>query len=164
MGFTYQFRDSILFSNLLKLGLQLVVFLIFCFYYSQKGQISFSFDVFLFPILILIMGAMAMGWGLIVSALSTKYRDLTNLLGVFLMLLMYASPIIYPSSSVPAILKPYLVYNPITPLIDCFRYAFTGAGSYDLNLLFYSLSVALLSMFVGIVLFSKAEKNFVDTV
>lgn len=155
---------SVLFSNLLKLGLQLVVFLIFCFYYSHKGQISFSLDLSLFPILVLIMGLLAMGWGLIVSALSTKYRDLTNLLGVFLMLLMYASPIIYPSSSVPAILKPYLVYNPISPLIDCFRYAFTGAGSYDLNLLFYSLSVALLSLFVGVVLFSKAEKNFVDTV
>lgn len=156
---------SILFSNLLKFSLQFIVFLCFIFYYNSNcNTLSFSIEVLLLPLMIFILGMLAMGWGLIISAFSTKYRDLTNLIGVFLMLLMYASPIIYPSSSVPAVLKPYLVYNPISPLIDCFRYAFTGAGSYSLNLFLYSFFISLFSLFIGVVLFNKAERNFVDTV
>ena len=123
---------SMMISNLLKLGIQLIVFLSFCFYYFHQGKVDMSFSLFFFPFIILILGGIAMGLGLIVSSITTKYRDVSQLLGVFMMLLMYASPIIYPSSSVPELLKPYLMYNPISPLIDFFRFSFTGAGGYSI--------------------------------
>jgi len=155
---------SMMISNLLKLGIQLVVFLAFCLYYSFEGKVTMSYNLLFFPVIILILGGIAMGLGLIVSSITTKYRDVSQLLGVFMMLLMYASPIIYPSSSVPALLKPYLVFNPISPLIDFFRFSFTGAGDFSLNGLLYSSSFSVVVLFFGIILFTRAEKDFMDTV
>ena len=77
---------------------------------------------------------------------------------------MYASPIIYPSSSVPELLKPYLIFNPISPLIDFFRFSFTGAGGYSIYGLLYSFCFAIVVLFFGVLLFSRAEKDFMDTV
>ena len=80
------------------------------------------------------------------------------------MLLMYASPIIYPSSQIPLALKKYLIFNPISPIIDAFRYGFTGAGTINIYGLIYSTLFALFSLFIGVVFFNKIEKTFIDTV
>jgi lipopolysaccharide transport system permease protein len=109
------------------------------------------------------MAVMALGIGLIISSLTVKYRDVNQLIGAFMMLLMYASPIIYPSSSVPSILKPYLLLNPIVPIIDTFRFAFTGAGLPDLAGLIYSLLFSLIVLVIGVLFFNKVEKNFIDS-
>lgn len=154
---------SLVFSNLLKLGLQFIVFLIFVFYYTNKGLISPNTSIVYFPFLIIIMATMALGIGLIISSMTVKYRDINQLIGAFLMLLMYASPIIYPSSSVPNFIKPYIGLNPIVPIIDAFRYAFTGAGSISFTGLTYSLAFSFVTLFVGIIAFNKVEKTFIDS-
>jgi len=154
---------SLVISNLLKLGLQFLVFLIFVIYYSNKGLINPNIAILYFPILVLIMAIMALGIGLIISSMTVKYRDVNQLMGAFLMLLMYASPIIYPSSSVPAFLKPYIGFNPIVPIIDTFRFAFTGAGSINFYGLIYSSIFSILVLFVGVIAFNKVEKTFVDS-
>ena len=155
---------SLVFSNLLKLLLQFIVFLIFCFYYFNKGEISMNYYVLIFPFLVILMAIMALGIGLIISSMTVKYRDVKQLIGAFFMLLMYSSPIIYPSSSVPDMLKPYISLNPIVPIIDTFRYAFTGAGHPNLYGLVYSLIFSVLVFVFGMLIFNKVEKNFIDSI
>lgn len=155
---------SLIVSNLLKLGLQFLVFLFFCLYYLNKGEISMNKYMLLFPVLIIIMAIMALGIGLIISSLTVKYRDVNQLIGAFMMLLMYASPIIYPSSSVPLIIKPYLSINPIVPIIDTFRFAFTGAGDANLDGLIFSFLFSILVLFIGVLFFNRVEKNFIDSI
>jgi len=155
---------SLVFSNLLKLGLQFIVFVLFCVFYTKQGLIHPNMFVFFFPVLIIIMAIMGLGVGLILSSMTVKYRDVNQLIGPFMMLLMYASPIIYPSSSVPTILKPYLSLNPIVPIIDAFRYAFTGAGQFSFNGLLYSFVFSLIALFIGVLFFNRVEKNFIDSI
>lgn len=155
---------SLVFSNLLKLLLQFIVFVIFCFYYFDKGEITVNYYVLMFPLLVALMAIMALGIGLIISSFTVKYRDVNQLIGAFLMLLMYSSPIIYPSSSVPNLLKPYLSLNPIVPIIDTFRYGFTGAGSPNLYGLVYSLIFSAVVLIFGVLVFNKVEKNFIDSI
>lgn len=154
---------SLVISNLLKLGLQFLVFIVFVIFYSNKGLIHPNFSMLYFPILIIIMALLALGIGLIISSLTVKYRDVNQLIGAFLMLLMYASPIIYPSSSIPSIIKPYINLNPIVPIIDAFRYAFTGAGNLSNIGLLYSFICSLFFLFIGIIRFNKVEKTFIDS-
>ena len=97
---------SLVISNLLKLGIQFITFLIFCLYYSFEDSIKMNQYVLLFPFIVLVIGFMSLGLGLIVSSFTVKYRDLNQIIGVFITLLMYATPIIYPTSSVPEVLKP----------------------------------------------------------
>lgn len=162
---------SIIFSNLLKLGIQLLMFMIFWSYSYSQGLIHPNKYILLLPILIIILGGIALGAGIIVSALTTKYRDLTNFVGVGVSLLMFASPIIYPVSEIPKAYKPFLAYNPISPIIETFRYGFTGAG--DVNSitgygnssgLGYSFFFMCCILTLGIILFNKSEKSFMDTV
>ena len=155
---------SIVISNLLKLVIQLLMFICFCFYYYHKGIIHPTNYILLLPFLVAIMGLMAMGIGLIVSSFTVKYRDLNYFIGVIMTLLMYASPIIYPLSSVPDIYKPFLAFNPISPIIETFRYAFTGFGSVNLSGMLYSLCFTLGVVLIGVAFFNKTEKTFIDTV
>ena len=155
---------ALIISNLLKMILQFIVFLVFCFYYQSLGEIEMNGYVFLFPVLVLLMAILSLGFGLIISSLSVKYRDMNQLIGVFVTLLMYASPIIYPSSSVPSILKPYISLNPIVPIINTFRYAFTGAGSFEWTGIFYTATFSIIIFFIGLVMFHKVEKTFIATI
>ena len=155
---------SLVISNLLKLGLQFLVFLLFCIYYLSTDSITMNLYSLLFPILICVMAIMALGIGLIISSLTVKYRDVNQLIGAFMMLLMYASPIVYPSSSIPYFLKPYLSLNPIAPIIDTFRYAFTGAGLPNLSGLIYSFLFSVFVFFIGVLFFNRVEKNFIDSI
>ena len=155
---------SLIISNLLKLGIQFITFLIFCLYYYGQGSIHPNMYVLLLPILIINMALMSLGIGLLISSLTVKYRDVNQFIGVVMMLLMYASPIIYPTSSVPIFLKPYLSLNPISPIIDAFRFGFTGAGVLDVGGILYSFLFTIVILFIGIIYFNKVEKTFIDTI
>lgn len=155
---------SLVVSNLLKTGIQLVTFAAFCVYYYSKDEIHPNQYLFLFPFLLFIMSLMSLGIGLLISSLTTKYRDVNQFIGVIVTLLMYASPIIYPTSSVPEIYKPFLSVNPIVPIVDAFRFGFTGAGSVDLYGLLYSSVFTIIILVVGVVAFNKVERSFIDTV
>lgn len=155
---------SIVFSNLLKFSIQMLMFLCFWGYFWYTGQISPSSMIIILPLLVVIMGGMALGVGIIFSSLTTKYRDFNFLLAFGVSLLMYASPIIYPSSAIPDIYKPFLSLNPIAPIIEAFRFVFTGAGSLSWKGLAYSGLFTTVALAIGVVLFNKIEKTFMDTV
>lgn len=156
---------SIIISNLLKLGIQLLMFICFClYYYFAESGVYPNLYILLLPFLVLIMGIMAMGLGITISSFTIKYRDLNYFIGVFITLLMYASPIIYPISSVPEIYKPFLALNPIAPIIETFRYSFTGYGTISWYGLGYSFLFAVSILLLGIAVFNKAEKTFIDSV
>ena len=157
---------SMIISNLLKFIFQLVVFFIFLGYYIFQKDSVISINKFacFSPIVIILLGLMALGSGIIVSTFTTKYRDLTMLIGVFLTVLMYATPIMYPASAIPELYKPFLVWNPISPLIEVFRYGFTGKGIVNWFGLLYSTLFTFVILLIGIVLFNRTEKTFMDTV
>ncbi len=153
-------------SNLFKFSIQMMMFIALLFYYrSQEGsELHFTPFVALFPILVLLMGAMALGVGIIISSFTTKYRDLTYFIGFGVSLLMYATPVIYPVSAIPDAYKWFVVYNPIAPLIEVFRLGFTGSGTFTLGGLIYSGVFTVVALLIGTVLFHRTEKTFMDTV
>ncbi len=156
---------SIVISNLVKFSMQFVVFMLFYVYYLWYGaQISITIYALLFPLLLLLMGGLGLGFGIIISALTTKYRDFTFLVAFGVQLLMYATPVIYPLSQIPEQFQKYVMLNPMTGVIETFRLAFLGAGNINWLALTYSSVVMLVVLFLGIILFNKTEKNFMDTV
>lgn len=155
---------SLIISNLVKTLIQTAVFVLFCLYYASKGVIYPNSYIFLTPILFLIMALMSLGIGVIIASFTTKYRDVKQFIGVIITLLMYASPIIYPTSSVPELYKPFIAFNPIVSIVDIFRYAFTGAGTIDVFGFAYSCAFTLVVLIIGLIMFNKVEKNFIDTI
>lgn len=155
---------SMVISNLLKFGIQLLMFLCFWFYYLSQGTIHPNAYIALLPLLVLLMGGMALGVGIIISSLTTKYRDLSYFIGFGITLIMYATPVIYPVSAIPEMYKPFVIYNPIAPIIETFRYGFTGSGYFSWNGLIYSSVFTLVVLVIGTVLFNKIERTFMDTV
>lgn len=157
---------SIVISNLIKLGIQVLLFISIAFYrvYFHDAQINVNGTILLLPFLILLMAIMGLGLGIIFSALTTKYRDLSFLLTFGIQLLMYATPIIYPLSFTSGKLHQILSYNPITPIIENFRYAFFGIGYLDCAGLIYSAVFSVVVLVLGVLIFNRVEKNFMDTV
>lgn len=157
---------SLMISNLLKLSLQFLCYICFLIYYfpKQKGLIFHFEFLFLIPFIITVLAMIAMGTGILVSSLTSKYRDLNMVVGIFMTLLMYATPIMYPISAIPELYKPYLYLNPISPLIETFRYVFTGTGTFSFFQLVYSFLFGLVVMLVGVFVFHHTEKTFMDTV
>jgi lipopolysaccharide transport system permease protein len=155
---------SMVISNLLKFGIQLLMFLCFWGYYYSTGSISPNIYILLLPFLIILMGAMALGIGIIISSLTTKYRDLSYFIGFGISLLMYITPVIYPISAIPDMYKPLVAYNPIAPIIETFRFGFTGSGYFTWNGLIYSSVFTIIVLFIGTILFNKIERTFMDTV
>ena len=154
-------------SGLFRFGIQLIMFLGFYFYYLFTGNqhINASYQTLLFiPLMIIQMAMLGQGLGMIISSLTTKYRDLNYLASFGTQLVMYASPIVYPLSVVPEKYKFYILANPMTPIIEGFRKAFIGAGYLDINLFFYSTIFSLITFLIGLLIFNKIEKNFIDTV
>ena len=154
----------------IKFFIQLGLFLLIWLYYSViKGNhdIHIVWQIVLIPLLLLLMAIMGMSFGLIVSALTTKYRDLRNLLGYALQFGLYVTPIIFPLS-ILKIKLPFLykicLLNPMTGIVETFKYAFFGSGTFEWNLLIYSSGFCLVIFLIAIVLFNKIEKTFVDTV
>ena len=157
---------SLMISNLLKLSFQFLTYIGFLIYYFQvSSKIVFHVELlYLLPFVVLTIAMIAMGSGILISSLTSKYRDLSMLVGIGITLLMYATPIMYPSSAIPELYRPYLHLNPISPLIELFRYIFTGTGIFTYFQLLYSLSFGIIILFIGIFVFHRTEKTFMDTV
>jgi lipopolysaccharide transport system permease protein len=161
---------TVLISGLLKFGVQLCLLLsAICYYYFETNKCSIQWEIIYFPILLLIIMIMAMGFGLLVSSLTTKYRDLKFLIDFAVPLLRYVTPGIATSyvifvETLPEKLIPLAKYNPIGYLIDSFNFMFVGAGSFNWNHIGYSGGFAILILFTGILIFNQVEKNFMDTV
>jgi homopolymeric O-antigen transport system permease protein len=152
-------------SQMVAFGVRLAVFLVFWLYFLLSGsQVFPNLWILLLPVLVLVVAGMGMGFGIIISALTTKYRDLQQLLGVGLQLVMYASPIFYPFSSVPENWRWLLLVNPLTPVIEIFRFAFLGTSALEPVYLLYSVGFMVVVLIIGFMVFNKAESNFMDTI
>ena len=154
-------------SGLSRLAIQVVMFLGFYVYFLIIGNqhISFSFQAFLLmPLMIIQMAMLGQGLGMIISSLTTKYRDLNYLVSFGTQLLMYASPIVYPLSVVPEKYRIFIIANPMTPVIEGFRQAFIGKGHLDFNMFIYSIIFTLITFILGLLIFNKVEQSFIDTV
>ena len=155
---------STVLTNLISFTIQFLMFLIFMVIYWIKGTIVPNIAMLLLPILLLHMALLGLGTGIIISALTTKYRDLKMLVGFGVQLWMYATPVAYDIGIIPAKYMHLYLLNPMTPVINTFRYAFLGLGEFRLGYSLISWIVTLLILFFGIILFSRVEKNFMDTV
>jgi lipopolysaccharide transport system permease protein len=157
---------SIVISNLIKFGIQISLFFTIYFYYLINEKITFeiSWTIILLPLLILIMALLGLALGILFSSLTTKYRDLSFLLQFGIQLLMYATPIIYPLSSVGGKLKTLLLLNPITPVIETFRVVMFNQGTINYGGLMYCVLFTTIVLFIGILTFNQVEKSFMDTV
>ena len=153
-------------SKLFRFSLQLSTFVFVYLYFVIRGvDLHPNIYLLLFPVLILMMQCMALGLGLIVSSLTTKYRDLTNFFGVFVSLWMYATPIVYPLSYVtnPTLHK-IMLFNPMTAIIETFKYGAFGAGQFSWSSLGFSAACIAILLFVGIAMFNRKQKYFIDTI
>jgi lipopolysaccharide transport system permease protein len=156
---------SILISNLITFAIQFVFFLAFVAYFALSGaDLRPNLWMLAFPLLLLIMAGLGLGLGMLISALTTKYRDLRFLVSFGVSLLMYATPVIYPASSIPQRFQLFIKANPLTPIVETFRYAFLGAGSVHPLELVYSLGFMLVIVLLGLVVFNHVEATFMDTV
>lgn len=157
---------SIVISQLIQFGLKLALFLAFLIYFVLRGaDVHPTSSLLLLPVLVLIMATLSLGLGIIFSSMTTKYRDLRFLLTFGIQLLMYATPAIYPLSSLAGSKYRILILaNPMTPVIECFRQAFMGAGTFTALHLCYSGAVSAIVLTAGIVMFTRIEQTFMDTV
>ena len=156
---------SVVVSNLIKLGIQFLLFLcIWIYYLIQTDLIHPNKMLVLIPYLIILIGFMALSFGIIISSLTTKYRDLKFLVTFGIQLMMYASPIVYPLSIVPEKYKWIIVANPVTSIIESFKYAFLGVGEFNWFYLGYSTLFTIVLFMIGLVIFHRVEKSFMDTV
>jgi lipopolysaccharide transport system permease protein len=156
---------SIVISNIIQFLIQLGLLLIVIGIYYFKGvSFTFNYNLFLVPFLILLMALLGLGFGIIISSLTTKYRDLSNLMGFGIQLWMYATPIIYPLSVIPDKYKIFILANPLTAIIITFKSALLGTQSVSYGYLLYSSVFTLVILFFGIILFNRVERTFMDTV
>ncbi len=153
-------------SGLIKFFIQFVLFLGLYIYYVLLGNQSMapSFYLIIVPILIFQMALLGQGLGMIISSLTTKYRDLSYILNFGIQLLMYASPIVYPLSIVPEKYRLIIISNPMTPIIEIFRNALLGTGQINMIMYIYSIVMTLVLFIIGLIIFNKVEKSFIDTV
>lgn len=156
---------SVVISNLMKLGIQFMLFLsTWIFFLSTGDKVSPQPELALFPVYILIIALLGLGFGLIFSSLTTKYRDLGFLIAFGVQLLMYATPVIYPVSVVDESKQWILFLNPLTSVMEAIKYSFLGKGVFSWTFLIYSAVFTALTLFAGVIIFNKVEKDFIDTV
>lgn len=152
-------------SSFIAFAIQFVLFLGLMGYYNVKGaRIEPNLWLFAFPLLLALMATLGLGIGIVVSAATSKYRDLQHLVGFGTQLLMYATPIIYPLSTVPEKYRWVALANPMTAVVETFRYGFLGAGTVNPLHLTYSASFSLALLLFGLILFNRIERTFMDTV
>jgi lipopolysaccharide transport system permease protein len=159
---------SIVLSNMVKFGIQFLLFIfVWLYYIFTSDVIQPNLTILLFPLLILLMGFLGLGFGIIITSMTTKYRDLKFLISFGIQLLMYASPIVFPLSLVSEKYPHYkllVLANPITSIIETFKYSFLGVGEFNWIYLVYSIAFTVVLFFVGIIVFNKVERSFMDTV
>ncbi len=153
-------------AGLIKFGIQFGFFLAvyFVFIFSGNPAIDPNWYILMTPYLVLLMAGLGLGFGIIFTSLTTKYRDLTFLIQFGVQLLMYASPVIYPVSTIPEKYKALILANPITPILEGFKFAYLGAGTFNWWHLAYSTVFTLVVLFLGVIIFNRTEKTFMDTV
>ena len=152
-------------SSLIKFGIQLLLFIAMYIYFATQGApIMVNWYVLLFPVLVFMVAFHALSWGLIVSALTTKYRDLQQLVAFGVQLLMYATPVIYPMSTTGGTVRTILELNPLTPIFEAFKYSCMGCGSLSWGGLLYSFIFLAVTLFLAVIIFNRTERNFMDTV
>jgi lipopolysaccharide transport system permease protein len=148
-----------------RFGIQFALFIVFYLYYLAQGiSIHPNTGILLFPLLILIMAGMALGFGMIITALTTKYKDLSFLVQFGVQLWMYATPIIYPLSAAPEKYRWLIVANPMTGVVEAFKYGFLNQQPFNFYYLIYSAGFTVALLTLGILVFNKVEKGFMDTV
>ena len=152
--------------SLLSFFIQLVLMLILmAFFVFVRGEaIRPNIWLLLVPLMVIQMAMLGLGVGIIISSLTTKYRDLSILVGFGVSLWMYATPIVYPMSQVPEFLQGIIKLNPMAPIVNNFRYAFLGSGTPEISSWLLSMAVTAVFLFFGVILFSRVEKTFMDTV
>jgi len=156
---------SVMISNGIKLGIQFLLFAVFWGYYAYAGfDISLQPEVLLLPVYVAIIALLGLGSGLVVTSLTTKYRDLKFLLDTIIQLLMYLSPIIYPLSLAEGVFRRLLLANPMTAVLEAIKFSFLGTGVFSWLYLAYSAGFAILLVFFGLLVFNRTERNFIDTV
>lgn len=152
-------------SNLIKMLIQLLLFIVvYVYYVAIGGPVSINAAALLFPILVFMLAFHALSWGLIVSSLTSKYRDLRYLVGFGLQLFMYATPIIYPLSAAGDKFRWALELNPLTPIFEAFKFGVLGSGSLSWGGLLYSFVFMVVMLFFSVIIFNRVERNFMDTV
>lgn len=160
---------SVVVSNLVKFSVQLLLFLSFMFYYYFFTSAHFqpNWAIVLFPLVLVLMALLGLGLGMIISALTTKYRDLSFLIGFGVQLMMYATTVIYPLSTFKEKYPAYswvVEYNPVTILIETFRFGFLGKGTFNWFSLGLTAMETIIILLIGIIVFNRVEKTFIDTV
>ncbi len=157
---------SVLISTLFKFGIQFLIFIVLWVYFmhtTTKVHPQWAY-MLLLPILIFMMAGLGLGFGILVSSLTTKYRDLIFLVGFGVQLLMWASCVVLPLSTMPPKIKAIMLLNPFTSIIETFRFMFIGSGQFLGIWLVYGFGFMLLTVFISVVIFSRVEKTFMDTV
>lgn len=156
---------STVISNLISFGIQFVFFLVFLVYYWIAGAgVAPNLYILLTPVLIAQMACLGLGFGIIVSALTTKYRDLAMMIAFGVQIWMYLTPVAYDISIIPESVMNFYMLNPMTPVINTLRYAFLGVGRFQPMYYLISWVVTLVVLFLGVILFNRVEKTFMDTV
>jgi lipopolysaccharide transport system permease protein len=159
---------SIVISNLLKFGIQFLIFIgFYIFYYFQGAAISLNTAILFFPLLIALMGILGLGLGMLISSMVTKYRDLSYLIGFGVQLLMYLSAVMYPMALIQSKMPDYVwlvQYNPLAYIIETTRYMLLGVGSISAWGMVYTVCITLIVFLLGLLVFNKTEKSFIDTV
>ena len=155
---------TIVISNLMKFGIQFLLFLCFVTYFYSQGTITPNLWALFIPFILLIMAVISMGIGLILSSMTTKYRDLAMLIAFGVQLFMYATPIIYPISVVPVKYLWLVKLNPLVPLFEYVRYASLGIGDFKFISLLYPCVLSIVILAIGAIVFNKVQKTFMDTV
>lgn len=159
---------SIVISNMVKMGIQLVLFLVvYAYYFIVLGTFEINWTIVLFPVLLLMLASLGLGFGLVISSLTTKYRDLRFLITFGVQLWMYATPVIYPLSVMKQNYPDkiwVIVANPLTAIIETFKYGFTGVGVFEWNYLLYSFEMSIAVLLLGIIVFNRVQKSFMDVI
>lgn len=153
-------------SNLLRFGIQMGLFVIlYIYYFVGDSPICPNWYILLIPVFVIMLAGLGLGFGILVSSLTTKYRDLTILFTFLVQLWMYATPIVYPISMVPeGKLRMLLLANPMTSIIEAFKYATLGQGYFSWTVLGYSFVFMIVLLLIGVVIFNKVQRSFMDTV
>lgn len=156
---------SLIISSVVQLGIQLLLLAVFMIYYRLSGyEIELSSYVLYIPLLIINIALLGLGFGIVFSALTTKYRDLSNFLGFGVQLWMYITPVIYPASAVPEKYRILVFLNPVAPLIEAFKFVLIGAGEFNFSRLLYSAVFTIVLLSLGVILFNRTEQNFMDSI
>lgn len=160
---------SVTISNLVKFGIQMGIFIgFYLYYYFQGSSVSLNSNIILFPVYVSIMALLGLGFGMIISSMTTKYRDLTVLVGFGMSLLMYVSAVPYPVSEArlkfPEYFVPIVEYNPLTQIIEGFRFMLLNSGTFSWMSFGYTALISVIIFLLGLIIFNRTEKSFIDTV